>query len=78
MIRRILPKKERELILLTDFISNSSLGLRVKKIVESETPDFIVNIDKNLKARNFPAFDQIVSITKNYSILKIAEMENFL
>ncbi len=42
MIRRILPKKERELILLTDFISNSSLGLRVKKIVESETPDFIV------------------------------------
>jgi hypothetical protein len=42
MVRRKLPKKERELILLKDFISNESLGLRVKSIVESETPDFIV------------------------------------
>jgi hypothetical protein len=49
MIRRKLPKKEREMILLKDFISNESLGLRVKGIEESETPDFIVHeIEKNI------------------------------
>jgi len=42
MIRRKLPKKEREMILLRDFISNESLGLRVKRIDENETPDFVI------------------------------------
>lgn len=49
MLRKKLPKKERELILLENFISNESLGLRVKSIDEGETPDFIVReLNKNI------------------------------
>jgi len=42
MKKRNLPKKEIELILLKDFISNKGLKLRVKSIIESESPDFII------------------------------------
>lgn len=49
MIITKIPKKERELILVRDFISNESLGLRVKTIEESETPDFIIKeLTKNI------------------------------
>lgn len=42
MKKRNLSKKQLELILLRNFISNESLNLRVKSITESETPDFII------------------------------------
>ena len=41
-------KKEIERHHLTSFISNEKLNLLVYGIEDSETPDFIVNIDKNL------------------------------
>ncbi len=49
MKKRNLSKKELEMFLLRDFISNETLGLRVKGIDESETPDFIVReLNKNI------------------------------
>lgn len=49
MIIRKLPKKERELIMLKEFINNEALGLPVLDIEESETPDFIVHSLKKRK-----------------------------
>ena len=43
MTRRSLGKKDLERRLLESFISNESLGLRVKSIEDSETPDFIID-----------------------------------
>lgn len=37
------PKKETERIIIENFISNESLGLRVKSIEASETPDFFIH-----------------------------------
>lgn len=43
------PKKETETIIINDFISNESLGLIVKNIEASETPDFVVHeINKSI------------------------------
>ena len=43
MISRKLPKKQKETILLQNFLSHKSVGLRVIKIEDSETPDFIIH-----------------------------------
>ncbi len=43
MQKKKIPKKELERYLLEKFISNESLSLRIKKIEESETPDFIIH-----------------------------------
>lgn len=41
-------KKINERKQLVQFVSNEKLKFRVYKIENSETPDFIVNIDKKL------------------------------
>lgn len=43
MYKRKIEKKDLEEYYLKKFVSNSSLGLRIKKIVPSETPDFIID-----------------------------------
>jgi hypothetical protein len=49
MKKRNLPKKELELSLLKDFISNKDLNLKVKAIIEGETPDFVIEeLTKNI------------------------------
>jgi hypothetical protein len=49
MKKRNLSKKELELILLKNFISNKDLKLTVKSIIESESPDFIIEgLSKNI------------------------------
>ncbi len=49
MIRKNLPQKEQEMIILKNFISNKSLNLKITSITESETPDFIVkNINQTI------------------------------
>lgn len=49
MKKRNLSKKELELVLLRNFLSNEALGLKVKSITESETPDFIIEeLNKNI------------------------------
>ncbi|WPC10434.1 hypothetical protein LEQ04_06500 [Riemerella anatipestifer] len=45
---QIIDKKQIERYELEKFISNEELKFRVYNIKNSETPDFIVNIDKKL------------------------------
>jgi len=53
-------KKEFELHMLCKFISHEELGLGVKTIDESETPDFIVReLTKNISVELTPSFCQI-------------------
>jgi len=42
MVKKPVDKKVLEHYILTKFISNIELGLRIKKIIEHETPDFII------------------------------------
>lgn len=49
MEKKNLSKKKFELILLKDFISNKDLNLKIKTIIEGETPDFVIQeLTKNI------------------------------